>query len=77
MVRAESRLHCRIAGKSLEPVLPSRRGNTAGGQVNSLGYGKNALDWIIRSQAPKGWKQPMEKVQRLSGSGLEVFTPLA
>ena len=33
--------HCQIAGKSLEPRLPSRRGNTVGGQGNDLGYGKN------------------------------------
>ena len=51
-------------------MLPSWGGNTPSGQVNSLGYGNNALDWTIRSQAPKGPSVSMEKVQRLSGSGL-------
>ena len=69
-MRVGARLHCRIAGTSLEPVLPNSVPKGLDGQVNSLGYGKNALDWIIRSQVPKGCKQPMEKVQRLSGSGL-------
>ncbi len=32
-----------------------------------------ARDWIIRSQAPKGNLLPMEKVQRLSGGGLNNF----
>ena len=61
--------HHRIAGKSLEPSLPTWRGNTAKGQVNNLGYGNNVWDWAIRSQAPKGLA-PTEKVQRLSGGGL-------
>ena len=46
--------HRRIAGTSLEPRLPSRRGNAVGGQGNDLGYGKNVWDWTIRSQAPTG-----------------------
>ena len=49
-----TRRHRRIAGTSLQPLLPSRRGNAAGGQGNDLGYGKNAWDWTIRSEAPKG-----------------------
>ena len=69
MVRVNGWQHHRIAGNSLELKLPSWRGNTASGQVNSLGYGKNAKDWVIRSQAPKGKRLPMEKVQRLGGSG--------
>ena len=44
----------RIAGTPLEPVSPTRRGNTAGGRGNYLGYGKSTQDWAIRSQAPKG-----------------------
>ena len=33
-----------------------------------------AMQWIIRSQAPKGLTyNPMEKVQRLSGSGLTRY----
>ncbi len=40
-----------IAGKSLEPLLPPLHGNIAAvHQGNDLGYGKNAKDWIIRSQ---------------------------
>ena len=70
MVRVGGRQHYRIAGTALEPKLPSSVPKGLGGQVNSLGYGKNAWDWQIRSQAPTGWEQPMEKVQRLSGSGL-------
>lgn len=68
LVRAGHWQHCRIAGSSLQPSLPSQGGNTLGGQANSLGYGKNVRDWMIRSQASKQvmlWK----KVQRLSGSG--------
>jgi hypothetical protein len=72
MVRAATWQHCRIAGKSLEPSLPTQHGNIAGGQGNDLGYGKNVKDWIIRSQAPKGI-HPMEKVQRLGGSGLAAL----
>jgi hypothetical protein len=40
-----------------------------GGQVNSLGYGNNVKDWIIRSEASKGSHMPMEIVQRLSDGG--------
>jgi len=54
LVRGNVWQHHRIAGTSLEPKLPSERGNTARGQVNCLGYGKNAWDWTIRSQAPTG-----------------------
>ena len=61
--------HRRIAGSTLEPVLPTHHGNIDGGQGNDLGYGKNAPDWLIRSQAPKGILSPKEKVQRLGGGG--------
>jgi hypothetical protein len=54
LVRAGIWQHHRIAGSPLEPLLPSWGGNTLSGQVNSLGYGNNAKDWVIRSQAPKG-----------------------
>jgi hypothetical protein len=54
LVRADAWRHYRIAGKSLEPSLPSWGGNTPSGQGNDLGYGKNVKDWAIRSQAPKG-----------------------
>ncbi len=50
-------------------MLPTQRGNTVGGRGNDLGYGKNAKDWVIRSQAPKCSHGHTEKVQRLSGGG--------
>ena len=75
MARDEVGLHHRIAGKSLEPPLPTWHGNIAKGQGNDLGYGKNVGDWAIRSQAPKG-VLPMEKVQRLSGGGRTVYVRL-
>jgi hypothetical protein len=53
MPRALTRRDRRIAGTSLEPVLPSQGGNTLGGRGNDLGCGKNVQDWTIRSQAPK------------------------
>jgi hypothetical protein len=38
-------------------------------QGNDLGYGKNARDWIIRSQVLRVLsKGPMDAVQRLDGS---------
>ena len=45
---------------------------TAHGQGNDLGYGKNARDWIIRSEAPHCSYRAMENVQRLSGCGVLV-----
>ena len=38
-----------IAGNPLEILLPNRLWRHTGGQVNSLGYGKNAEYWAIRS----------------------------
>ena len=59
-------------GEFLQAFATKSKWKHLDGQVNSLGYGNNAKDWIIRSQAPKGvcFQAPMEKVQRLSGSGL-------
>jgi hypothetical protein len=61
--------HFQIAGNSLELLLPSDEQNHHG-HGNTVGYGKNAKDWIIRSQAskhPMSWM--MRKVQRVDGNG--------
>jgi hypothetical protein len=75
-----------IVGNTVElretPKAPSTKlvQKWASGQGNDLGYGNIggdrlgpiqlvAMQWTIRIQAPKGI-MPMEKVQRLGGSGL-------
>ena len=54
----------------------------AHGQGNDLGYGKNARDWIIRSEAPhcsvcaRAHTRAMANVQRLSGCGVPFLYAL-
>ena len=46
-------------------------------QGNDLGYGKNAKDWMIRSQVLRAALfMPMDAVQRLYGSRFRVFNDL-
>ena len=62
-------------GKLLKPKLLTLRGNAVEGQVNSLGYSKNALDITMDNPQPSSYGTcAMEKVQRLNGSGF--FTEL-
>ena len=60
-------------GNTLKLHLPSRRGNTACGQGNDLGYGKNGEDGTMGNPQPsaKGffYQRPMRAVQRLNGGG--------
>ena len=42
-------------------------------QGNDLGYGKNAKDWIIRSQVLRTFQRSMDAVHRLNGSGCGVY----
>ncbi len=61
--------HSQIAGKPLQPLLPLYNGNIyRGTRLIAVPNGKNAKDWVIRSQAPKV-QCTMEKVQRLNGCG--------
>jgi hypothetical protein len=39
-------------GKFLKLDLPTRRGNTGGGQGNDLGYGKNGRDGTMDNPQP-------------------------
>ena len=69
--------HRRIAGTSLEPVLPSQHGNIAGGRGNDLGYGKNALG--LDNPQPSSYVPfagHTEKVQRLGGDGFSLAESL-
>ena len=51
MVSIECLRDCQIAGSSLEPfATASAWKHSSVHQGNDLGYGKNAKDWIIRSQ---------------------------
>ena len=65
-------------GKPLKDSLPNQYSKEVGGQVNSLGYGKNVnhvKQWAIRSQAPiapPNLEGGMGKVQRLNGGGFTV-----
>lgn len=62
--------HHQIAGNSLEFLLPRLLSKEVTGHGNSVGYGNNARNWTIRSQAPNiqvSWI--MEKVQRVDGGG--------
>ena len=54
-------------GKTLRASATKRGPKGLRGQGNDLGYGKNAEDWAIRSQAlnPSGTRA----VQRLDGGG--------
>ena len=62
--------HLQTAGNSLEFLLPRLASKDPTGHGNTVGYGNNARNWTIRSQAPKA---PMswatEKVQRVDGDG--------
>ncbi len=62
--------HHQIAGNSLQFLLPRLLSKEVTGHGNSVGYGNNARNWTIRSQAPNiqmSWI--MEKVQRVDGDG--------
>lgn len=62
--------HHQNAGNSLEFLLPRLQVKAVTGHGNTVGYGNNARNWTIRSQAPKirlSWI--MEKVQRVDDGG--------
>jgi hypothetical protein len=61
---------CQIAGSSLGAfATASAWKHSSVHQGNDLGYGKNAKDWIIRSQVLRVCQiKPMDAVQRLNGS---------
>lgn len=63
--------HLQTAGNSLEFLLPRLTSKGSTGRGNSVGYGNNARNWTIRSQAPKApMSWVMEKVQRVDGDGV-------
>lgn len=58
-----------IAGTSLEQLLPPKYRNVLGTRVNNPGYGKNVIDWTIRSETLNVGlnNQRMGYVQRPNG----------
>jgi hypothetical protein len=69
-------------GEPLKGSLPNQCLKEAGGQVNSLGYGKNASHVTMGNPQPSPYTPPlfrggMGKVQRLDGGGFAGMSAIS
>lgn len=71
----KARQHLQTAGTSLEPLLPRVQAKAVPGHGNTVGYGNNAMDWTIRSQAPKVLRHgPWGRFREQTEMGIEALT---